>query len=275
MFTKESSILSWYTESEWELLRKTNLDKGRAKQAKHEFPFKGRVICNFCKCKMQACAPRSKTGKMYLRYECRNKKCEGKIIRREMMNGMAELESSSMRAKTIIEAVRVKLEGGVGITKKELEEYLTIAQHNFENIQKERDEAIHSLRGRRSQIQSQKDNLIKDSFHAQASFDEDEKEVYQKEKLKFNQELNTIDEEIKKMQGFENEFLNDVEMFLNLVKSADLRWMRATAQQKDQFAEIMDLNFFCEGSKLVQISFGEPFATWMSRKFLYGGSGGS
>ena len=191
------------------------------------------------------------------------------------MNGMAELESSSMRAKTIIEAVRVKLEGGVGITKKELEEYLTIAQHNFENIQKERDEAIHSLRGRRSQIQSQKDNLIKDSFHAQASFDEDEKEVYQKEKLKFNQELNTIDEEIKKMQGFENEFLNDVEMFLNLVKSADLRWMRATAQQKDQFAEIMDLNFFCEGSKLVQISFGEPFATWMSRKFLYGGSGGS
>ncbi|PIR55167.1 hypothetical protein COU74_02065 [Candidatus Peregrinibacteria bacterium CG10_big_fil_rev_8_21_14_0_10_36_19] len=246
------------TEEEFISIQKRR--KNYLKEAvKHDFPFRGLVICNKCDHPRVAGASKGKNN-TFLYYRCDNEDCEekGKSIRaKEIINAITSIldEGFSLNG-----ANKEKIEIGL---KKALEESWVQAKFQYKSLSEQ-------LKFKNRELFE-----LTDSFLSYGSeYDKQEKQHYKNKKELLLNRIKTLKTQLKKQQNNLEDTKVDLERTLNTLKKARESFEFGDASKKDKIAKLIFLNIYVEAGKVASIKAKEPFDELLNSTFLSSGGPG-
>ena len=222
-------------------------------------PFRGLVVCGFCRKPMTPGASGRKNEKK-LYFECRNPKCNHK---------------QAVRAKVILNALYEQLD----MVKFSEKEYAIFRTKSKELTSKKRSELLvelSSLKSNRATLRREFDTLSKGQAiqraegalpEALAAVDR-QLETIRDEITDYDEAISKISDKIKSA-GDISQTEND---FLNIVNSASDKMRAGTPVQKDELARLILLNIVITNKKEPLFLWKEPFDTIVKRSFVQFGA---
>ncbi|HVW67063.1 MAG TPA: recombinase family protein [Candidatus Peribacteraceae bacterium] len=246
------------TEAQWQEVQSMGRSKVKLK-TKQQFPFRGDLI--HCECGA-SCYPT--TGKDYLYIVCR----AGAAHRKKK-------EPYRLRMKIVMEAVAELLKQDFKPSKVNYERYVAVMRRAIDSDLTDVRKQRSALTARKEKTQKALEDLILAAMgfvKGEKRMSETEERVYERRKFSLESEIKQCDDDLAtlKHDGLLQTF--DYEEFSNFLRSADLYWKRADADQKHALARFLFSNIQIGGGKVLTIAY-KPLIKDLF--VLDGGSGGT
>lgn len=131
--------------------------------------------------------------------------------------------------------------------------YLDFTNKNLENIIKLTKERQTSINLQIWRLQAKKEKYIKNNMHFKK--DDEEKEIYEKEKENFDNQIKFLRKELENLDDIERDWIFELEMFIDMLNNAKKYYEKANYVQKKKIIKILFLNIKINSKKelIVQI----------------------
>lgn len=216
---------------------------------KHNFPFRGLIICNLCKNKRRAAASKGRSGDKFLYYRCDTDGCN------EYGKGI--------RTKIIIEALYDALQNSILWEKISEPELKIVIRKSVDRKLTELNIEIQMLNAQHTKWSNELEELLDNYIKNGERFDKSEREHYKKRKLLLNGKVNEVKKSLKKRKMLKERSVLDVKDTLNHIKRAAESFNLGDAAKKDSIAKTMFLNLHVEGSKVLTIKRNPDFGDFL------------
>lgn len=224
-------------------------------QVKHEFPFRGFVLCAECH-ENRIAAPSKGKNDVYLYYRCDTQGCSQK--------------GKSVRARVIIDAIYEILMTSFdsqSIDREQLEKDMKLVHRiDFANIQTQ----IRSLNGQKQYYEKQLDDLLENRLSLQ--LDEKENAVYLKKRRHLEREIGDIESELKGLKAAKHVSVDSLNETLNTLKTLSESFKLCSAEIKDKIAKTVFLNTYVQSNKKPLFKAKAPFDEMIKHPLVMNGA---
>ncbi len=219
------------------------------------YPLRKMVICSFCS---MSCRVGKSAGKSasYLYYRCDNPDC--KRVKK------------SIRSKVIFDFIYNYLDGGLGLTEKEYNDYYAGMSNLADTMRQKLNVEIHSKQGAIKAV----DQELNERALSIIKYDKDSTvwKINNEKISDLEDQKKTFTRELNELKGKLTEPTRDrlsLQQFLNLSKNAPELIKSADVVAKDAIINLIFLNFTVDEEKVTNFRLKEPFATLLKdRNFL-------
>ncbi len=247
----EADFRPMITEEHFREVQKVISQKGRQYLKQQNrfglMPLRDIIMCSECGRKCTVYPSKSKSGKRYLYYTCRNPECPrcGK----------------GTRGKVIFDWLYKFLEGGIDVGKKEYENLKRKGKINISKRKKSLEAEIRQLDIKSKKQESSIENLSLGLINIGSNI---AKKSVEKKLDKVGLDLDKTKRDIeKKKEELNNlgDFKMNYDDFVNTAKNLSVKLKKGDKRQKDAIVRILFVNLFVDGEKVTKYTLKEPFLT--------------